>query len=223
MEPMSSDPSQHSVPVPDHHPIRVLVVDDHPLLRDGIKALLDEQDDMELVAEAANGREGIELFRMHNPDITLMDLNMPDKNGIEAIAAIRQAVPEARIIVLTTYSGDVQVLRAIEAGARAYLLKDLLHKELLETIRTVHAGKKTMSPALAAELAEHVGDDSLTLKEIDVLRLIAGGHANKEIAARLSITEETVKSRVKNILSKLSANDRTHAAMIGVKRGIIAL
>jgi DNA-binding NarL/FixJ family response regulator len=220
---MSSDPSQHSVPVPDHHPIRVLVVDDHPLLRDGIKALLDEQDDMELVAEAANGREGIELFRMHNPDITLMDLNMPDKNGIEAIAAIRQAVPEARIIVLTTYSGDVQVLRAIEAGARAYLLKDLLHKELLETIRTVHAGKKTMSPALAAELAEHVGDDSLTLKEIDVLRLIAGGHANKEIAARLSITEETVKSRVKNILSKLSANDRTHAAMIGVKRGIIAL
>ncbi|MGA3239256.1 MAG: response regulator transcription factor [Bryobacteraceae bacterium] len=220
---MNSDPSQHLAPDPDDHPIRVLVVDDHPLLRDGVKALLDEQDDMELVAEAANGREGIELFRMHNPDITLMDLNMPDKNGIEAITAIRQAVPEARIIVLTTYSGDVQVLRAIEAGARAYLLKDLLHKELLETIRTVHAGKKTMSPALAAELAEHVGDDSLTLKEIDVLRLIAGGHANKEIAARLSITEETVKSRVKNILSKLSANDRTHAAMIGVKRGIIAL
>jgi DNA-binding NarL/FixJ family response regulator len=204
-------------------PIRILVVDDHPLLRDGIATLLDGQDDMELVAEASNGREGIEQYRTHAPDITLMDLQMPDKNGIEAIAAIRHASPDARIIVLTTYSGDVQVTRALEAGARAYLLKNLLHKELLETIRAVHAGRKTMTPSLAAELAEHAGDDSLTPREIDVLRLIAAGHANKEIAAQLSLSEETVKSRVKNILSKLRANDRTHAAMIGLKRGFISL
>ena len=208
---------------PLHNRIRILVVDDHPLLRDGIAALVGGQEDMELVAEASSGREGIEQFRRHAPDITLMDLQMPDKNGIEAITAIRQSAPDARIIVLTTYSGDVQVMRAIEAGARAYLLKNLLHKELLDTIRTVHAGSKTMSPALAVELAEHAGEDSLTPKEIDVLRLIAAGHANKEIAARLSTTDETVKSRVKNILSKLGANDRTHAAMIGVKRGIISL
>ena len=204
-------------------PIRILVVDDHPLLRDGIAALIDGQYDMKLVAEASNGREGIEQYRTHAPDITLMDLQMPDKNGIEAIAAIRHASPDARIIVLTTYSGDVQVTRALEAGARAYLLKNLLHKELLETIRAVHAGRKTMTPSLAAELAEHAGDDSLTPREIDVLRLIAAGHANKEIAAQLSLSEETVKSRVKNILSKLRANDRTHAAMIGLKRGFISL
>jgi DNA-binding NarL/FixJ family response regulator len=216
----SSEPSEQRRIQPR---IRILVIDDHPLLRDGIAALLGGQDDMELVAQASNGSEGIELFRTHAPDITLMDLQMPGKNGIEAITAIRQGAPNARIIVLTTYSGDVQVLRALDAGARAYLLKDLLHKELLDTIRTVHAGNKTMSPALAAELAEHAGEDTLTPKEIDVLRLIAGGHANKEIAARLSITEETVKSRVKNILSKLGANDRTHAAMIGLKRGIIVL
>ena len=202
-------------------PIRILVVDDHPLLRDGIATLLDGQDDMELVAEASNGREGIEQYRTHAPDITLMDLQMPDKNGIEAIAAIRHASPDARIIVLTTYSGDVQVTRALEAGARAYLLKNLLHKELLETIRTVHAGRKTMTPSLSVELAEHAGDDSLTPREIDVLRLIAAGHANKEIAAQLFLSEETVKSRVKNILSKLRANDRTHAVTIAVKRGFI--
>jgi DNA-binding NarL/FixJ family response regulator len=204
-------------------PIRILVVDDHSLLRDGIAALIDGQDDMELVAEASNGREGIERYRTHAPDITLMDLQMPEKNGIEAIAAIRHASPDARIIVLTTYSGDVQVTRALEAGARAYLLKNLLHKELLETIRAVHAGRKTMTPSLAAEVAEHAGDDSLTPREIDVLQLIASGHANKEIAAQLSLSEETVKSRVKNILSKLRANDRTHAAMIGLKRGFISL
>ena len=204
-------------------PIRILVVDDHSLLRDGIAALIEGQDDMELIAQASNGRDGIEQYRTHAPDITLMDLQMPEKNGIDAITAIRQTSPDARIIVLTTYSGDVQVTSALEAGARAYLLKNLLHKELLDTIRTVHAGRKTMSPSLAVELAEHAGDDSLTVREIDVLRLIAAGHANKEIAAQLSISEETVKSRVKNILSKLRANDRTHAAMIGVKRGIIGL
>lgn len=204
------------------HRIRILAVDDHPLLRDGIAALVGGQDDMEMVAEASNGREAIELFRSLAPDVTLMDLQMPDKNGIEAIAAIRKTAPDARIIVLTTYSGDVQVTRALEAGARAYLLKNLLHKELLDTIRAVYAGRKTMSPALAADLAERFGEDSLNAKEIDVLRLIGEGHANKEIAARLGITEETVKGRVKNILSKLNANDRAHAAMIGVKRGIIS-
>jgi DNA-binding NarL/FixJ family response regulator len=205
------------------HRIRILAVDDHPLLRDGIAALISAHDDMVLVAEASNGRQAIELFRVHAPDVTLMDLQMRDKNGIEAITAIRKLSPDARIIVLTTYSGDVQVTRALEAGARAYLLKNLLHTELLETIRAVHAGKKTMSPTLAADLAERFDEDGLTEKEVDVLRLIAEGHANKEIAARLSITEETVKSRVKNILSKLDANDRTHAAIIGVKRGIITV
>jgi DNA-binding NarL/FixJ family response regulator len=210
--------TQNSSPV-----IRIIIVDDHPLLRDGIEALVGGQQDMELVGQASTGREGIELFRTQVPDITLMDLQMPDKNGIDAITAIRQTAPNARIIVLTTYSGDVQVLRALEAGARAYLLKNLLHKELLDTIRAVHAGHKTMSPSLAAELAENSGKDSLTPREIDVLRLIAAGHANKEIAAQLSVTEETVKSRVKNILSKLRANDRTHAAMIGLRRGIIGL
>jgi DNA-binding NarL/FixJ family response regulator len=203
--------------------IRILIVDDHPLLRDGIAALVGGQRDMELVGQACTGREGIEQFRTHVPDITLMDLQMPDKNGIEAILEIRKKTPEARIIVLTTYSGDVQVARALEAGARAYLLKNLLHTELLETIRAVHEGKKTISPSLAAEVAEHSGEDTLTTREIDVLLLIAAGHANKEIAARLQVTEETVKSRVKNILSKLHANDRTHAAMIGLKRGIIHL
>jgi DNA-binding NarL/FixJ family response regulator len=206
---------------PDQRTIHILVVDDHPLLRDGIAALIGGQPDMELVAQASNGREGIEQFRRYAPDITLMDLQMPETTGIDAIIAIREKAPDARIIVLTTYSGDVHVVRALKAGARAYLLKDLLHKELLETIRAVHAGHRTMSPSVAAELAEHSGEDALTPRETDVLRLIAAGHANKEIAAQLSITEETVKSRVKNILAKLRANDRTHAAMIGLKRGII--
>jgi DNA-binding NarL/FixJ family response regulator len=203
--------------------IRILVVDDHPLLRDGIAALVSGESDMEVIAHACTGREGVEKFQAHTPDITLMDLQMPDINGIEAIIAIRDKAPDARIIVLTTYSGDAQVNRALEAGARAYLLKNLLHKELLETIRTVHSGRKTMSPSLAADLAQHSGEETLTSREIEVLRLIAAGHANKEIGAQLAVTEETVKSRVKNILSKLHANDRTHAAMIGLKRGIIHL
>jgi DNA-binding NarL/FixJ family response regulator len=201
--------------------IRILTVDDHPLFRQGIAALLATQTDMSLVAEASNGREAIQMYREHLPDITLMDLQMPELNGLEALTAIRGEFPDARIIVLTTYTGDVQVLRAMKVGARAYLLKNLLDKELLETIRAVHAGKRTLSAEASFELAEHSTDEALTAGEVAVLRLIATGSANKEIAAQLSITEETVKGRVKNILSKLSANDRTHAAMIGVRRGII--
>jgi len=203
--------------------IRVLSVDDHPMLREGIAALVASQSDMELVAEASNGREAVEKFRIYHPDVTLMDLQMPELGGIDAISAIRGECPDARIIVLTTYAGDVQVRRAIQAGARAYLLKGLLRKELLETIRAVHAGQKHVSPEVAAEIAEHVLDDTLTSREIDVLRLIAGGNANKDIGALLSISEETVKGHVKNILAKLDANDRTHAVMIGLKRGIIQL
>ena len=205
----------------DAAPIRILSVDDHALIREGIAGLVAGQSDMSLVAQASNGREAIHQFRTHRPDITLMDLQMPEMNGVDAMIAIRGEFPEARIIVLTTYTGDVQVLRALKAGARAYLLKNLLHKELLETIRAVHAGKKTVSPEVSFQLAEHATDDALTPAEVRVLRLIAEGNANKEIAAQLSISEETVKGQVRNILSKLGANDRTHAAMIGVKRGII--
>ncbi len=207
----------------DPSTIRILSVDDHPLLREGVAALVASQSDMKLVAEASTGREALEQFRKHRPDLTLMDLEMPDMNGIEAMIAICAEFPEARIIVLTTYKGDVQVLRALKAGARAYLLKGLLRKELLETIRAVHAGKKRISPEVAAQLADHVADDTLTAREIEVLRLIAAGDANKLIANQLSITEETVKSHVGNILSKLGANDRTHAVTIGLKRGIIEL
>jgi len=203
--------------------IRVLCVDDHPLLREGIAVLIGNQTDMELVAEAANGREAVELFRKHRPDVTLMDLQMPKVNGFDAISAIRSEFPEARILVLTTHAGDVQVSRALKAGARAYLLKGSVREELLDTIRAVHAGQKRLSSEVAAEIAEHATDDSLTSRETDVLRLIAGGNANKEIAARLSLTEETVKSHVRNIMAKLGANDRTHAVAIGVKRGIIDL
>lgn len=201
--------------------IRVLAVDDHPLVRQGIAGLLAIQPDMKLVAEAASGREAIQQFHKHRPDITLMDLQMPEMNGIDAIVAIRGEFPEARIVVLTTYTGDVQVMRAMKAGAQGYLLKNLMHKELLDTIRAVHTGKKALAPEASYELAEHATDDALTPAEVEVLRLIAAGNANKQIADQLSITEDTVKGRVKNILSKLGANDRTHAAMIGVKRGII--
>ncbi len=201
--------------------IRILAVDDHPLFRSGIAALVATQPDMSLVAEASNGREAISKFRAHRPDITLMDLQMPEMTGLDAMIAIREEFPEARVIMLTTYTGDVQVMRAMKLGARAYLLKSLLDKELLATIRAVHSGKKSLSAEASYELAEHATDETLTPAEVDVLRLIAAGNANKEIAAQLSITEETVKGRVKNILSKLGANDRTHAAMIGVKRGII--
>jgi DNA-binding NarL/FixJ family response regulator len=201
--------------------IRILTVDDHPLFREGIAAILEGQPDISLVGEASDGREAIQQFRAHRPDVILMDLQMPEMNGLDATIAIRSEDPGARIIVLTTYMGDVQVMRALRAGARAYLLKNLLHKELLDTIRAVHAGKKTISPEVSYELAHHATDDALTPGEIEVLRLIAGGNANKEIAAQLSLTEETVKGRVRTIMSKLGANDRTHAAMIGVKRGII--
>jgi DNA-binding NarL/FixJ family response regulator len=203
--------------------IRVLSVDDHALLRDGIAALIANQSDMELVAEASNGREAIEMFRKHHPDVTLMDLQMPEMSGIDAMSAIRSEFPEARIIVLTTYTGDAQVFRALQGGARAFLLKGLLRKELLDTIRAVHAGQKRLPPEIAAEIAEHATDDALSPREVEVLRLIAGGNANKEIAARLSITEETVKGHVKNILAKLGASDRTHAVTIGLKRGFIDL
>ncbi len=185
--------------------------------------LVATQPDMTLVAEASNGREAIQQFRTHRPDVTLMDLQMPEMNGIEALIAIRNEFPDAKVIVLTTYKGDVQILRALKAGAQGYLLKNTFHKELLETIRAVHAGRKALSPEASYEIAEHATDDALTPAEIAVLRLIAAGNANKQIADQLSITEETVKSRVKSILSKLGANDRTQAAMIGLKRGIIEL
>ena len=204
-------------------PIRVLTVDDHPLLRQGIASLIKAQRDMELVAEAADGEEAIKQFQLHRPDVTLMDVQMPNMNGTEAISRIREEFPEARILVLSTYAGDVQVLRAMKAGARGYILKGNVRTELLEAIRAVHAGHKRIPPEIAAELAEHAADDELSSREIDVLRLIGAGNANKQIADKLCIAETTVKNHTSNILAKLGANDRAHAVTIALQRGIIEL
>jgi DNA-binding NarL/FixJ family response regulator len=207
----------------DDNPIRILVVDDHPVLREGIAAVLASETDMVLAAEANNGQEAIEQFRTHRPDVTLMDLQMPLMNGTEAILAIRKEFPDARIIVLTTYAGDAQIVRAFKAGAAGYLLKNMLRKELVETIRCVYGGKKKVPPEIAVEMVEHLKDDALSEREIEVLREVAAGNANKMIAERLSISEETVKAHMRSIFSKLGANDRTHAVTIGLKRGIIEL
>jgi len=210
---MNSDPSL----------IRILTVDDHPILRKGIAALVNVEPDMKLVAEASSGKEGIDMFRLHRPDVTIMDLQLPDISGTEAISRIQREFPSARIVVLTTYAGDVQIVRALKSGARGYILKGHVHRELLETIRAVHAGQKRIPQEIALQLVDHSDDDALTPREIDVLRLIAAGNANKQIADQLSIGEASVKSYVANILSKLGANDRTHAVTIGLKRGIIEL
>lgn len=205
------------------HMIRILTVDDHALLREGIAALVNGEPDMKLVGQASNGEGAIEQFRLLRPDVTLMDIQMPGTNGVEAINQIRSEFPNARIIVLSTYAGDAQILRALKAGARAYTLKGHVHRELLDTIRAVDAGQKRIPPEIAAELAEHAGDEELTQREIDVLRLVASGNANKQIADRLSIAEATVKNHVMNIMSKLGASDRTHAVTIALTRGLIVL
>ena len=203
--------------------IRILTVDDHQLLREGIAAVLESQEDMKLVAQASNGREAVDNFRRLRPDVTLMDLRMPDMSGIEAITEIRGEFPDARIVVLTTYAGDAQAAAALKAGAAGYLLKNLVRKELLETIRAVHSGKRRVPLEIATEIAEHVADDALTARELDVLRRVAAGKSNKLIAAELDISEGTVKTHMKSILPKLDASDRTHAVMIALKRGILDL
>lgn len=205
------------------HPIRVLVADDHPMLREGLAAVLGHCPDVALVAEAGDGAQAVEKYREHRPDVTLMDLQMPVMNGIDAIAAIRAQDPLARIIVLTTYKGDVQVLRALKAGAAGYLLKSMLRNELLDTIRKVHAGQQHIPPEIAAEMAAYFAADALTARETDVLRLVALGNSNRRVAAELGIAEETVKAHMSGLLAKLGANDRTHAVTIAIRRGIIDL
>jgi len=209
--------------VSDQTRIRVFSVDDHPLLREGIEAIINSQSDMVLVAQAATGGEAIQLFKQHQPDVTLMDLRLPDMSGVDALIAIRSEFPEARIVMLTTFEGDVEIRRSLEAGAHGYLLKNMPPKDLLDVIRQVHIGKKRIPADVAAHLAEHIGDDVLTAREIDVLRYVASGNRNRDIAERLFISEETVKVHIKHIMEKLSANDRTQAVSIAIRRGILQL
>src|SRR4030095_3873650 len=204
-------------------PIRILAVDDHPLVREGIAGFVSVQPDMTLVAEAASGRDAIQQFRTHRPDVTLMDLQMPDMNGMDALIAIRAEFPDAKVIMLTTYEGDAHILRALKAGAQGYLLKNTLHSDLLQTIRAVHAGRRGLSPEVSFQVAQHATDQALTPAEVVVLRLIAEGNANKQIADQLAITEDTVKGRVKSILAQLDGNDRTPAGLVGLRRAIIEL
>jgi DNA-binding NarL/FixJ family response regulator len=207
----------------DHTRIQILCVDDHPLVREGLAAVINSQPDMVLLAQASNGQEALQEFRAKQPDVTLMDLRLPGQSGIDAVIAIRGEFPDARIIMLTTFEGDVEIHRALEAGARGYLLKSMPPKDLLEVIRQVHAGKKRIPPQIAAQLAEHLSDEALTGREIEVLSQIAGGNRNRDIAEKLFITEETVKVHIKHIMEKLGASDRTQAVAIGIRRGIIQL